>query len=339
MKLQIPEMMQAVSLAEIDGQLSLQEVPVPHPGPGEVLVKIAVAPINPSDLARIKNITEPAERRAFIPGIEGSGTIVARGPGFLPWLWNGKRVACSSAGSTGGTWAEYMSTPAAHCIPLPGEISDEQGAMFIVNPLTAVAFFDIAHRDRHKAIINTAAAGALGRIIALLGKHYNIPVIHIVRNELQKKNLIDLGAQYILNYAEMSFTDDLHFLSGKLHATLIFDAVGGKLTRQIMLAVPSESTIVLYGNLSGEQPVIDYKSMVSGNMKVSGFFLGNWLRETGLLITMRNIFRVRELLKTGFTIPVKARFPLEFVHQAMETYLAGMTAGKVLLVPTKIVSF
>ena len=76
-------------------------------------------------------------------------------------------------------------------------ISDEQGAMFIVNPLTAVAFFDMVRRGRHTAIINTAAASALGRIIELLGIKCNIPVIHIVRNEAQKKVLIDLGAQYL----------------------------------------------------------------------------------------------------------------------------------------------
>ena len=58
-------MMQAVCLAENNGHLSLRHVPVPRPGPGEVLVKIAAAPINPSDLARIKSVTEPAERRVF----------------------------------------------------------------------------------------------------------------------------------------------------------------------------------------------------------------------------------------------------------------------------------
>lgn len=335
MKQIIPELMQAVSLAENDGQLSVRQVPVPHPGPGEVLVKITAAPINPSDLVRIKNMKEPAERRSFIPGIEGSGTVVARGPGFLPWLWSGKRVACSSAGTRSGTWAEYMITPAVHCIPLPDEISDEQGAMLIVNPLTALAFFDAVRQSRHKAIINTAAASALGRIIARLGKQYKIPVIHIVRNELQKKNLIDLGAQYVLSSADNGFPDDLHILSGELNATLVFDAVGGKMTRQIMLAVPSESSIVLYGNLSGEQPEIDYRSMVSGNMKVSGFFLGNWLKETSLLLMLRNVFRVRELLRAGLTIQVQARYPLESASRAVETYLTGMTAGKVLLVPAK----
>jgi NADPH:quinone reductase-like Zn-dependent oxidoreductase len=333
MKPKIPEMMRAVCLAENDGHLSLRHVPVPRPGPGEVLVKIAAAPINPSDLARIKSVTEPEERRSFIPGIEGCGTVVDRGPGILPWLWTGRRVACSSAGNASGTWAEYMVTQAARCIPLPKWISDEQGAMFIVNPLTAVAFFDMVRRGRHTAIINTAAASALGRIIELLGIKYKIHVIHIVRNEAQKKVLIDLGAQYLLNSAERSFQNDLRLLSGKLNATLVFDAVGGSLTREIMQVIPASSEMVLYGNLSGEQPEIDYRSLVSGNMKMSGFFLGHWLRSAGLAKTLLNIFRVRALVKTGLSTTVQARIPLEEAGQALGTYLSGMTAGKVLLVP------
>jgi NADPH:quinone reductase len=333
MKSDLPEVMLAVLLREDDGQLSARNVPVPRPSPGEVLVKIAAAPINPSDLARIRNVTDPSERLTFIPGIEGSGTVVAHGAGLLPRLWQGKRVACSSSSNTSGTWAEYLVTPASRCIPIPGEISDEQGAMLLVNPMTAVAFFDMVKQGRHKAIISTAAAGSLGRIIELLGKKFNIPVIQIVRNEIQKRRLIDLGAQFVFNSSDENFSEDLHALSHTLHATLVFDAVGGKLTRQIMLAVPQGSSIVIYGNLSGEQPEIDHRSLVTDDKKISGFFLGNQLKESGPLKTIRNIYRVRELLKNELTITVRNRFSLEKAQEALETYLANMTAGKVLLIP------
>jgi NADPH:quinone reductase len=333
MKSDIPEIMLAVLLSEIDGQLTARNVPIPHPGPGEVLVKMAASPINPSDLARMNNVTDPSERLWFVPGLEGSGTVIAHGSGLLPRLWQGRRVAVTSVHNSSGTWAEYLVTPASRCVPIPADISDEQAAMLVVNPMTALAFFDMARKYGHKAIINTAAASSLGRIVDLLGKIHNVPVIHIIRNEKQKKSLIELGAGYVLDSSEKGFSGDLHDLSHQLSATLAFDAVGGQLTRQILLAVPAGSSIVIYGNLSGEQPEIDHRSLVTDKKKVSGFFLGNHLKDAGTVKTIRDLLSARQLLKSEMKIQVQARFPLEKAQLALETYLGNMTAGKVLLIP------
>lgn len=326
-------MMQAVCLTEKEGQLSSKILPVPHPGKGEVLIKLSAAPMNPSDLNHIKRTTNLSERLSLIPGTEGCGTVVSNGKGLLPQLWLGKRVACSSAHATSGTWAEYMITSASLCIPLPAEISDEQGSMLLVNPMTALAFLDIARHKGHKAIINTAAASSLGRIVEVLGSKYKIPVINIVRNDKQKTSLINMGSPYVLDSSNINFEDDLYSLSHELNASLIFDAVGGSLTRKLITSVPYGSSIVLYGILSGEQPEINYRSMIMDNKTLSGFFLGNWLKEKGYLGTIRNIFKVRQLLKKEVSISVQKSFPLNKAQLAMETYLGNMTAGKVLLRP------
>jgi NADPH:quinone reductase-like Zn-dependent oxidoreductase len=226
-----------------------------------------------------------------------------------------------------------MVTPASRCVPLPDEISDEQGSMLLVNPMTAVAFFDMARRDGHRAIVNTAAASSLGRMVELLGRKKHTPVIHIVRNLKQKSTLINLGAQHVLISSEKNFSKELYTLARTLKATLVFDAVGGKLTRQILLAVPPDSTIVIYGNLSGDQPEIDHRSLVADNKKVIGFYLANSLKETNPVATIRNIVRVRKLLKDELTIPVQGRFSLEEAQTALDSYLGNMSAGKVLLIP------
>jgi len=330
----LPEVMLAVLLGEIDGELTARHIPVPRPGPGDVLVKMAASPINPSDMARIRNVTDPSERLWFVPGIEGSGTVVAHGSGLLSKLWQDRRVACTSIHNTSGTWAEYLVTPATRCIPIPDSVTDEQGAMLVVNPMTALAFFEIAEKGGHKAIINTAAASAVGRMVSFLGKKYKVPVIHVVRNEKQKNSLDDLGNDFVLDSSRDEFSDNLKTLSHRLRATLVFDAVGGSLTRRLMLAIPEGSSIIIYGNLSGEQPEIDHRSLVSDNKKVRGFFLGNYLKQTGTLHSIRNLLKVRKLLGSELTITVRDRFPLEKAQQAMDTYLGNMTAGKVLLIPS-----
>ncbi len=333
MKENLPEVMLAVLLREDDGQLSARHVPIPKPRDGEVLIKIAAAPINPSDLAQIKTVTEHNERLTFIPGIEGSGRVVAAGKGLIPRLLLGRRVACSSNSHKSGTWAEYMVTPAMRCVPLPEELSDEQGSMLLVNPMTAMAFFEIARREKHKAIVNTAAASSLGRMIDLLGKKERIPVINIVRNEKQKNLLVNRGSQHILDSSDSQFQRKLHALSHTLHATLVLDAIGGSMTRHVMLAAPSGSSILIYGNLSGEHPEIDHKSLVRDNKNVTGFFLANYLKEHGTLATLRNIYRVRQFLMHDIAIPVQETFPLDQARQALEKYLSNMTNGKILLVP------
>lgn len=97
MNTSIPKSMLAVLIEENGGPPIVREVPVPRPGPGEVLVRMAAAPINPSDLGFMKGAY--GEHRSFpvVPGFEGSGTVVAAGRGLLPRLWLGKRVACSAS--------------------------------------------------------------------------------------------------------------------------------------------------------------------------------------------------------------------------------------------------
>jgi NADPH:quinone reductase-like Zn-dependent oxidoreductase len=333
MNMKIPEMMQAVQLDRPEGPLLVRTLKVPHPKEGEVLVKMAAAPVNPSDLQRIKSVITDEDLISFIPGIEGSGTVVAAGGGLLPRLWLGKRVACSSLSPISGTWAEYLVTSASYCFPLPKNISDEQGSMLLVNPMTAVAFFDIIAHDKHKAVVNSAAAGALGGMIRILGHKHNIPVINVVRNEEQARSLLNEGAKYVLNNSDEDFPERLRFLSHDLEATLALDPISGSYTQQLLDALPYGSTVLLYGNLSGADEGTRLRPLLLENKKLHGFYLVNWMKDNTLLKTISNLNKVKQLLKNDFRIAVQARFPLEKTQLAIDTYLKNMTGGKVLLIP------
>jgi NADPH:quinone reductase-like Zn-dependent oxidoreductase len=327
----IPGSMLAVTIGE-DDRLIARMVPVPVPSKGEVLVKMHAAPVNPSDLSRIKHL--PAhEKKQFIAGIEGSGMVVTHGKGLLPSVWSGRRVACSAVHNSSGTWAEYMVTAAMACVPLPSGISSEQGCMLLVNPLTAVAFSKIARSGHHKAMINTAASGTLGRMIELLANKHKIPLIQIVKNEKHKELLLSNGAEFVIDSSQNRFEVELHSLAKKLGATLAFDAVGGQMTQCLLMSMPFGSTIVVYGNLSGEQPLIDHRSIVSDNKKVNGFYLVNWLKENGTINTIASIVEARNMLKRDISIPIQARLSLQDAQGAVDKYLQGMSKGKVLLLP------
>lgn len=325
--------MQAVFLEKPGGRLVVKEVKIPHPESNEVLIKMSAAPVNPSDLAKIKNAHIEYDLATFIPGLEGSGTVVAAGKGVLPHLWLGKRVACSAEYPTGGTWAGYMVTRAEKCFPLGSKVSDEQGSMSLVNPLTAIAFFEIAKQNNHKAIINNAAASALGRMVELLGNKHRIPVINVVRNKTQAVKLRQLGSKYVLDSSEPSFIKDLGSISHDLKATLLFEPVCSIQLEQMCDALPSGSTVIIYGNLSGEEEIlIKPRTLITNNINISGFYLGNRAKENGLFRNMMNLRKVSALMSNDLKISIQGRFPLPEVQVAVDTYLANMSAGKVLLV-------
>lgn len=325
--------MHAVQLDAPDGKLQLREIPVPRPRAGKVLIRMAAAPFNPSDLGSLSGATYGGERKfPFTPGIEGSGTVVEAGEGILPRLLKGRRVACSALPTEDGTWAEYLVTSARFCIPLNGNVSLEQGAMLLLNPLSALAIFEIAKRGKHRAIVSTAAASALGWMILRLGKRLRIPIIHIVRRPEQMDLTRARGGEFVLNSGDADFVEQLTVLAKKLDATLLLDAIAGDMTQQLAGAAPYNSTILLYSRLSGKTSEIDSLVALVKNLHFEGWFLPNWLREKNLVQTLGLSRQAQALLATDLRSEIHQRLPLSAAQQGLETYLQSMTAGKILLV-------
>lgn len=324
--------MQAVFLDKPEGRLLVREVKTPVPGPNEVLIKMKAAPVNPSDLAMIRRAHIVHDLATFIPGIEGCGTVVAAGKGILPNFWMGKRVTCSSHYPESGTWAEYMVTKAGACFPLNAKISDEQGSMSLVNPLTALGFFEIVKQNNHKAIINNAAASALGRMVELLGEKNRIPVINIVRNLNQADTLKKLGSRHILDSSDPLFIDNLATISKDLKATILFDSVCSPQLIKMIDVLQAGSTVIIYGNLSGEEQImVNPRSLIDKDIKISGFYLANRAKENGLIKNIMNLRKVSRLMSSDLKIKIQGTFPLSKAQEAVDTYLGNMSGGKVLL--------
>jgi NADPH2:quinone reductase len=329
----IPSTMHAVQLDEPNGSLTLREIPVPRPQAGQVLIRMAAAPINPSDLGALAGFSYSGERNyPFTPGLEGSGTVIQAGEGLMPRLLNERRVACAALIPGDGTWAEYMVTSAKFCVPLNKNVSLEQGAMMLTNPLSAVAVFEIAKRGKHRAIVSTAAASALGGMILRMGKRFNIPVIHIVRRQTQVEEIRGQDSEYVLNSRDSDFVEQLRTTTHKLQATLFLDAIGGSMTQQLAAAAPFGSTILLYSRLSHQDSVIDARTALVKHLHFEGWFLPNWFREKNLVQALQLSQQVQSLLPTDLKSPIHKRFPLAAAQQGLETYVHHMSAGKILLV-------
>ncbi len=336
MKTYIPSKMRAVVITGIGAKPEVASIQVPHPGPGEVLVKMFCSPINPSDLAFIAGGYGIQKPFPAVPGFEGSGTVVAAGKGFLPKIMLGKKVACAASPKHNGCWAEYMVTTADSCVPLSKKISLEQGSMMFVNPMTALAFFDIYKNlpnpaKKKRAIINTAAASALGKMVIKLGKSEGIPVISIVRKNEQVELLKQLGAENIVDSNEPDFENRLNELAHRLNATVIFDAVGGKMVQTLLDAAPKGSKLFIYGRLSLDACEISPGEMIFTGNQIQGFWLTNWLQEKGMVKALLYVHKIQSMLNNELTTNVQQQIPLDKIIEAIEFYKKNMSLGKVLI--------
>lgn len=333
---QLPEEMTAVVLDSFCGPeaLRVEQRPVPQPGKDEVLVKVAASPINPSDLAYLDGNYGFKHRPPVIPGGEGSGTVVAVGPGMMGRYFLGKRVACLSQGSGSGMWAEYVVTSAqGGALPLLDAVSLEQGAMSMINPLTASAFLEIAKKGEYETIVLTAAASSLGQMVNRLCRSEGIQVINIVRRDAQVTLLKEQGAASVLNSSEDDFDQQLHDACHQAEAHLAFDAVAGAMTRQLLDALPEHSKVTVYSCLSHEAPKVGPDHLIFEDKAVNGFWLGPWIKRMNLMQILMLWRRAQKLVAVELKSEIRAQYPFQEAKKAVQDYLSQMTGGKILLKP------
>jgi NADPH2:quinone reductase len=333
---QIPDTMRAVELRSYEGgadALAVADRPVPRPLAAQVLVRVAAAPVNPSDLAFLRGSYGIRKRLPVVPGFEGSGEVVAAGKGAWARYLVGRRVACAAPTDGDGTWAEYVLADAAQCIPLRKDTDIEQASTMIVNPFTAWALLGFAKELRASAVVQTAAASALGRMIQRLAASRGLRVVNVVRRPEQVALLEAEGAEYVLDSSTADFDSRLAELCKRLRASVAFDAVAGELTGRLISAMPKGGTAFVYGGLSMEPCLLDPRSLIFERKSVRGFWLADWLRHTGALKKYFAARSVQRLLKKELRTEIRERLPLEQAIEGVRRYAQEMTGGKIIFVP------
>ena len=326
----IPDKMWAIVQRKAGGDLNLEQVAIPVPGPGEVLVKMEYAPINPSDLSFLQGTYALKPEYPVVPGIEGSGVVVAAGKGVLPRMRLGKRVSCTSTKGKGGSWAEYMLTSAMHVIPV-GKMDMKDAAMLIVNPLTALSLIEIAKSENQKAIVNNAANSSLGKMINRLAKKQGIKCINIVRSKDKARKLKDEGTEIVLDNSHEDFYDDYKRLINQYNATLILDPVGGPRARALLKSAPFSTKILFYSNLSEQETCFDPRLLVQEDKSMQGFYLATHSAKKSLLKSLSDTKKVQNMIKDTLHSEIRKLISPDSINQAIEEYRANMSEGKILI--------
>ena len=256
--------------------ISIDEVEIPEPKEGEVIIKVQATPINPSDLgllvgpadiSSLKVIENGALVEMQVPeglirsvaarfdqnlpvGNEGAGIVEAAGKGAEHLI--GKVVGVAG----GAMYSEYRCLPAMSCLEMNEGTSPEQAASCFVNPLTALGMVETMRLEDHTGLVHTAAASNLGQMLVKICSQEDIPLVNIVRKEEHVDLLKSLGAKYVCNSSLDTFMEDLVNALVETGSTLGFDATGGgKLASQILTAmeIAANKTATEYSRYGSDQ--------------------------------------------------------------------------------------
>jgi len=300
------------------------------PQPGEVLLEMLAAPINPSDVLTLTGQYGMLPPLPAVGGNEGVGRVAALGDGVTS-VAVGQRVLLP-IGS--GTWASHLVAPAAGLIPLPPVGDPLQLAMMAVNPPTASLllseFVTLAPGDW---VMQNAANSGVGEYVIQLAKRRGIRTVNVVRREDAIAPLRALGGDVVLVDGP-DLDKRVAEATDKAKIRLGFDCIGGSATDRIARSLAIGGTVVNYGALSGEPCKIAPGSFVFRDVTLRGFWLAFWFRKASAEQQRALFGEIATLIATGALVArVHATYPLAQIKDAVAAAATGGRNGKILLVP------
>ncbi len=311
--------------------LHLRDVAEPHPGPGEVRVRMIASPVNPSDLLVVQGRYGVLPTLPSIPGFEGVGVVDEIGPGLLGRLVKGKRVTVIN--SQGGNWAEYAVIPARQARPIPADIPDDQAATYFVNPATVLAMVrHVLKVRRGEWLLQSAAGSALGRMIIKLGRHDGFKTLNVVRRHAAIDELKAMGGDAVISSEDGPIDDQVHRIVGSAGVRHAIDPVGGETGTAVFQSLADDGRLLLYGTLSGEPVQIDPRLMIAGRRIVEGFWLGHWMRNRSIPSALRLFREIAALIRLDvLNSEIGHTYPLDQIAKAAVQAETVARHGKVLL--------
>jgi len=228
-----------------------------------------------------------------------------------------------------GTWAEYALINSEDAIRVPAENTLEEAASSWVNPATAVLMIkDEVIKGGHKAVIHSAGASALGKMLIKELKEAGVKSINLVRREEYIQELKNLGADYVLNIKDKDFEEKLKKIANDESATICFEAVAGELTGKILNAMPPGSDLLMYGFLESGNIQISVGALFAKKV-VRAFYLYDHMGGPEEKQELGN--KIQKKLKTTLKTEVVKVYGFEEANEALEYYGKNASKGKVLL--------
>ena len=309
--------------------LSLEELPMPQPGPDQVLVRLRARPINPSDLFAIRGQYGVLPRLPATPGMEGAGVVEAVGENVTQ-LKVGQQVIPMA----GGTWQEYLVTGADALLPLPPGLSDTQAAMVMANPTSAwLMLHEVLRVEPGAWVLQNAANSAVGHFVIQLSRRAGFRTINVVRRRDVIEDLLAIGADEVICEADEDVVARVRELTGGKGVRYALDSVAGASGSQLAQALGPGGTMVVFGAISGQPLTIDPGALLFRGAAVRGWWLVHWFRTASPAQLAELLGTLIPLIADGtLQAPVAAEYDLAEFKRAVVEAEGSERKGKILLV-------
>ncbi|RMI29699.1 zinc-binding dehydrogenase [Nocardia stercoris] len=273
----VPTTMHALRQRSADGPEGLTlitDAPVPVPGPGEILIRVAAAGINFRDVTLSRGDAPDSPPPPYLAGFEGAGTVVALGPGVTaPDL--GARVV----GVGSGAFAQYMVLPAAGAVPVPAGWTAEQALGLVVNwPTALAALVPLGRVAAGETVLVQAAAGGTGQAAVRLAKHYGATVV-AAASPGKHETVRALGADYVIDSRRTDLAAEVVRRTDGQGADLVLESAGGaSFAAAVAAAKPVTGRVVVFGTAGGDATISNRDLVYRNQIQLTGFNVGVLIR-------------------------------------------------------------
>jgi len=305
--------------------------PVPRPGPGELLIKVAAAGVNGADLSQREGRYPMPPGAPDVLGLEVSGTVAAAGPGTSRWRVGDQVCALV----LGGGYAEYCLAAEVHCLPIPRgvDLVAAGGLPEVVMTVWVNVFEHGALKPGETLLVHGGASG-IGTTAIQLARLLGSRVIATAGNAEKCAACTKLGAVHAIDYRRQDFVAGTKFATDGAGVDVILDLVGAEYLARNLDLLKLNGRLVMIAFLGGHSTQVDLRMIQSKHAVVTGSRLrsrSHWEKQRIRDIVERAVW---PFYASGAAVPViDSKFPLAEARQAHERMQSGKHIGKVLLIP------
>jgi NADPH2:quinone reductase len=322
--------MKAIQIHETGGPevLTLAELPIPQPGPGQVLIRVEAVGVNFFEIYFRKGVYKAA--LPFIPGSEAAGTVEELGPGVTGF------AAGDAVASVGvlGSYAEYALVSAASLVKVPAGLSMQQAAAALLQGMTAhyLSHSTFPLKAGDTALVH-AGAGGVGLLLTQMASRLGARVITTVSTAAKAKLSREAGAADVILYLEKDFVEEVKRLTNSKGVDVVYDSVGKTSFEGSLNCLRPRGMLVLFGASSGPVPPFDLIQLSGkGSLFITRPTLWHYVATRAELE-----WRAGDVLSWVAKGELKLRtefvYPLSEAAQAQIDLEARKTTGKILLEP------
>lgn len=327
----IPASMTAIGFESPGGPdvLRPETLPVPVPGKGQVLIRVAFAGVNRPDVVQRQGLYPPPPGASPIPGLEISGQVVAAANGVMTPLV-GQNVCALVAG---GGYAEYCLAEAAQCLPVPQGLPMDAAAALPETLFTV--WHNVFERgwacDGESILVHGGTSG-IGTMAIMLGKHFGLTVIVTCGGPEKCAAALEIGADHAIDYKATDFVAEVARITDGAGVHLVLDMVAGSYVMRNLKCLAEDGRHVTIAVQGGVLAEINMAEVMRRRLNLTGSTLRPRSKAFKAMLAQEILANAWPLVDEGELRPVMDRaFPLAEAAAAHARMEAGDHIGKIVL--------